>query len=214
MDYTEILREVLIVAIAAYLIGSIPTGYIIVKLLKGEDIRTIGSGSTGATNVKRALGTVWFFVVMLLDAFKGFIAVLLSIFMMIGLAKQGIIPPVIFNNGLLAVVASIFVILGHSKSVYLEFTGGKSVAAGIGTLLAMSWITGLSVAVIWGVLTWITKYVSIGSIIAISAAPFILIGLKAPSAYVIYAVIAALYVIFLHRENIKRLIDGNENKVR
>lgn len=214
MEYMEILREVLIVAIAAYLIGSIPTGYIIVKLLKGEDIRTIGSGSTGATNVKRALGTVWFFVVMLLDAFKGFLAVALSIYMMIELAKLGIIPPVIFNNGLLAVIASIFVILGHSKSVYLEFTGGKSVAAGIGTLLAMSWITGLSVAVIWGVLTWITKYVSVGSIVAISAAPFILIGLKAPAAYVIYAVVAALYVIFLHRENIKRLIDGNENKVR
>lgn len=214
MEYMEILREVLIVAIASYLIGSIPTGYIIVKLFKHEDIRTIGSGSTGATNVKRAMGTPWFFVVMVLDALKGALPVLLAIYMMIELMKISIIPPVIYNNGLLAIVAAVFVILGHSKSVFLEFTGGKSVAAGIGTLLALSWIAGLSAAVVWAVVTWFTKYVSVGSIAAVSIAPFILVFLHAPLSYIIFAAVAALYVIFLHRENIKRLINGNENKVR
>lgn len=214
MDYFEILREVLITAIAAYLIGSIPTGYIVVKLLKGEDIRKIGSGSTGATNVKRVMGTGWFFTVMLLDALKGFFSVLFAIYFTISLAKIGIIPPFAFNSGLLPVVAAVAVILGHSKSVFLEFTGGKSVATGIGTLIALNWIAGLSVAGIWGVITWLSKYVSFGSIIAVATAPVLLWLLKAPVAYIIYAVVAAIYVIFLHRENIKRLIAGNENKVR
>ena len=105
-------------------------------------------------------------------------------------------------------------ILGHSKSVYLEFTGGKSVAAGVGTLFALNWIVGLSVAVIWSVVTWFSKYVSVGSIVALAIAPIIMWLVKSPSAYIIYTVVAAIYVIFLHRENIKRLIAGNENKVR
>ena len=214
MNYMEIIREISIVAILAYLIGSIPTGYIIVKLFTGQDIRTVGSGSIGATNVKRVMGKVWFFVVMLLDALKGAIPVLLAIFFAKYLTHDYIIPPVIYNNGILPVVAAVCVILGHSKSVYLEFTGGKSVASGVGTLFALNWIVGLSVAVIWSLVTWFSKYVSVGSIIALAVAPIIMWLLKTPSAYIIYTVIAAIYVIFLHRENIKRLIAGNENKVR
>ncbi len=214
MNYMEIIREISIVAILAYLIGSIPTGYIIVKLFTGQDIRTVGSGSTGATNVKRVMGKKWFFTVMLLDALKGAIPVLLAIFFAKSLTYDYIIPPVIFNNGILPVVAAVCVILGHSKSVYLEFTGGKSVASGVGTLFALNWIVGLCVAVIWSVVTWFSKYVSVGSIVALAVAPIIMWLLKTPSAFIVYTVIAAIYVIFLHRENIKRLIAGNENKVR
>ncbi len=214
MDYIEIVREISIAAITAYLIGSIPTGYIIVKLFTGQDIRTVGSGSTGATNVKRVMGKKWFFTVMLLDALKGAIPVILAFLFAKYLTNDFIIPPVIFNHGILPVVAALFVILGHSKSVYLEFTGGKSVAAGVGTLFALNWIVGLSVAVIWSVVTWFSKYVSVGSIVALAIAPIIMWLVKAPSAYIIYTVVAAIYVIFLHRENIKRLIAGNENKVR
>lgn len=214
MDYIEIVREISIVAITAYLIGSIPTGYIIVKLFTGQDIRTVGSGSTGATNVKRVMGKKWFFTVMLLDALKGAIPVILAFLFAKYLTNDFIIPPVIFNHGILPVVAALFVILGHSKSVYLEFTGGKSVAAGVGTLFALNWIVGLSVAVIWSVVTWFSKYVSVGSIVALAIAPIIMWLVKSPSAYIIYTVVAAIYVIFLHRENIKRLIAGNENKVR
>lgn len=214
MDYIEIVREISIAVITAYLIGSIPTGYIIVKLFTGQDIRTVGSGSTGATNVKRVMGKKWFFTVMLLDALKGAIPVILAFLFAKYLTNDFIIPPVIFNHGILPVVAALFVILGHSKSVYLEFTGGKSVAAGVGTLFALNWIVGLSVAVIWSVVTWFSKYVSVGSIVALAIAPIIMWLVKSPSAYIIYTVVAAIYVIFLHRENIKRLIAGNENKVR
>jgi glycerol-3-phosphate acyltransferase PlsY len=204
MDYVEILRQIALVVASSYLIGSIPTGYIIVKLFKGEDIRTIGSGSTGATNVKRVMGKKWFFIVMLLDALKGALPVILT-------AQY---TDALWEIGLLPVLSAIFVILGHSKSVFLNFTGGKSVASGVGTLLALNWQAGLTIAAVWAVVTWVSKYVSLGSIVALALSPLLMWFLNAPIAYIIYAVIAAIYVIWLHRENIKRLKEGNENKVR
>lgn len=203
MEYTEILRQIALVLAASYLIGSIPTGYIIVKLFTGQDIRTVGSGSTGATNVKRVMGKKWFFVVMLLDALKGALPVVLT-------AVFG----ADFAGGLLPVLAAICVILGHSKSVFLNFTGGKSVASGVGTLLALDWQAGLIIAAVWGVVTWVSRYVSLGSVVALALSPLIMWFLNAPPAYIVYAVIAAIYVIYLHRENIKRLKEGTENKVR
>lgn len=203
MDIKMIL-EIMFVVLGAYVIGSIPTGYIVVKLFTGQDIRTIGSGSTGATNVKRVMGKKWFFIVLLLDAFKGALPVVLAYFLTKSFADIGILP----------VLAAIFVIIGHSKSVFLGFTGGKSVASGVGTLLALNWQAGLIIAVIWAIITWVSKYVSLGSIIALALAPVIMWLLNSPSAYVIYASVAAVYVIYLHRENIKRLMSGTENKVR
>ena len=203
MEYTEILRQIALVLAASYLIGSIPTGYIIVKLFTGQDIRTVGSGSTGATNVKRVMGKKWFFVVMLLDALKGALPVVLTA--LFGADVAG---------GLLPVLAAICVILGHSKSVFLNFTGGKSVASGVGTLLALDWQAGLIIAAVWGVVTWVSRYVSLGSVVALALSPLIMWFLNAPPAYIVYAVIAAIYVIYLHRENIKRLKEGTENKVR
>jgi glycerol-3-phosphate acyltransferase PlsY len=203
MDTASII-QIAIVVICSYLIGSIPTGYIIVKLFTGQDIRTLGSGSTGATNVKRIMGKKWFFIVMFLDAFKGALPVILTI--LFGTLYKDI--------GLMPVIAAIFVILGHSRSIFLKFTGGKSVASGVGTLLALNWQAGLTIAVIWACITWVSKYVSLGSIIALALAPAIMWLLNAPIAYVIYSGVAALFVIWLHRENIKRLISGTENKVR
>lgn len=196
--------ELLIVALGAYLIGSIPTGYIIVKAKTGQDIRTVGSGSTGATNVKRVLGKNYFFLVMILDAIKGALPVVLAkLFATVGVAF-GIAP----------VIAAIAVIIGHSKSVFLQFKGGKSVASGVGTILALNWIVGLIIALVWGVITYTTKYVSVGSIIALIVSPFVMYFLDAPIAYVVYCALGAIYIVYLHRENIKRLIQGNENKVR
>ena len=203
MEYTEILRQIALVLAASYLIGSIPTGYIIVKLFTGQDIRTVGSGSTGATNVKRVMGKKWFFVVMLLDALKGALPVVLT-------ALFG----ADFAGGLLPVLAAICVILGHSTSVFLNLSGGKSVASGVGTLLALDWQAGLIIAAVWGVVTWVSRYVSLGSVVALALSPLIMWFLNAPPAYIVYAVIAAIYVIYLHRENIKRLKEGTENKVR
>ena len=204
MDYAEILRQIALVGASSYLIGSIPTGYIIVKLFTGQDIRTIGSGSTGATNVKRVMGKKWFFIVMLLDALKGALPVVLTALFATALAHLGVLP----------VLAAVCAILGHSKSVFLNFTGGKSVASGVGTLMALNWQAGLIIAAVWGIVTWVSKYVSLGSIVALALSPLIMWFLKAPIAYIVYALIAAIYVIYLHRENITRLKEGRENKVR
>lgn len=193
--------------ILAYLIGSIPTGYIIVKLKTGQDIRQVGSGSTGATNVKRVLGKKWFFIVMLLDALKGALPVLISNYF---LSAGMLLDP----YGIYAVACAVFVIVGHSKPVFLGFKGGKSVASGVGTILALSPLAGLIIALIWGAVTYISRYVSLGSIVALVLSPFIMYFLNAPAAYVAYCALAAVYIVYLHRENIKRLIDGNENKVR
>lgn len=196
--------QILLVAIFAYIIGSIPTGYLIVKAKTGQDIRTVGSGSTGATNVKRVLGKKWFFTVMILDAIKGALPVFLA-------KTFGTVGTEV---GLLPVIAAIAVIIGHSKSVFLQFKGGKSVASGVGTILALNLCAGLMIAVIWGIITYITRYVSVGSIIALILSPAIMYLLKAPVAYVLYCAFGAIYIVYLHRENIKRLIHGNENKVR
>lgn len=193
---------VLAVIIGAYLIGSIPTGYLIVKGKTGQDIRQVGSGSTGATNVKRVLGKKWFFIVMLLDALKGATPVLL--------AKYLTYDP----YGINAVLASILVIVGHSKPIFLQFKGGKSVASGVGTILALNIFVGLSIALIWGAITYISKYVSLGSIIALALSPILMYFFNNPIGYVIYCLIAAIYIIYLHRENIVRLIKSEENKVR
>jgi len=192
-----------IVAIS-YLIGSIPTGYLIVKAKTGQDIRTVGSGSTGATNVKRVLGKKWFFTVMLLDAFKGAFPVILAKLFTTAALSSGLIP----------VLAAVAVIIGHSKPCFLNFQGGKSVASGIGTMLALNFVVGIITAGIWAVITYFTKYVSVGSVIALIISPILMYLFKSPSAYVWYCALGAVYIVYLHRENIKRLIEGKENKVR
>lgn len=201
---TTLVIKVVIAAIVAYLIGSIPTGYLIVKSATGQDIRQVGSGSTGATNVKRVMGKKWFFIVLLLDALKGAIPVMIANF----------VPYLHSNSGLTAVIAAACVLLGHSKSIYLGFTGGKSVASGVGTILALSPTVGLSIALIWAIITYASKYVSLGSIIALALSPILMFLFNQPIAYVVYCTIGAVYVIYLHRENIKRLLAGTENKVR
>lgn len=198
----NIILFAVISAIVGYLIGSIPTGYLIVKSKTGEDIRNIGSGSTGATNVKRVLGKKWFFIVMLLDAFKGALPVVL--------ASQFLHS----NSGIYPVIAAIMVLLGHSKPIFLNFKGGKSVASGVGTILALNWHVGIVIALVWGVVTYLSKYVSLGSIIALGVSPFVMWYLKSPIAYVGYCVLGAIYIIYLHRENVVRLVKGEENKVR
>ena len=198
--------KMIIAFVIAYLIGSIPTGYIIVKAKKGIDIRKTGSGSTGATNVKRILGTKWFFTVMILDALKGVIAVLIAAkyFNLFEYSLRGLAP----------VLAALGVILGHSKSIFLKFTGGKSVATGVGTLIGLCWPVGLATAVIWGIITYVSKYVSLGSIVAITMAPILMKIFAQNDYYICFTAICAAYVVIMHKDNIVRLSQGKENKVR
>lgn len=188
--------------IAAYLIGSFPTGYLLVKALKGIDIREIGSGSTGATNVKRVLGTKAYIFVMFIDFLKGLLPVLA--------AKHFDVC----SWHLLPVLVSVAVIIGHSKSVFLKFTGGKSVASGVGTIMGLNWIVGVITIVSWSLITYFSKIVSISSIIVVLLTPVWMLVLKAPLSYTIYCLVGALYIVYLHRENIKRLISGTENQIR
>lgn len=196
-----IIFEVLIIG---YIIGSIPTGYIVVKLFKGIDIRTVGSGSTGATNVKRVMGTKWFFIVLLLDALKGAIAVWIALRCFDMMQFEGLSP----------VMSALAVIIGHSKSMFLRFTGGKSVATAVGTLIALCPIVGAISAVIWGVITYTSKYVSLGSICAVAITPILMNVFDQNEYYIWYATIGAIFVIIRHKDNLKRLMSGKENKVR
>lgn len=200
----KIVLELIIAVFGAYLIGSIPTGYIIVKLFTGQDIRQSGSGSTGATNVKRIMGKKWFFIVMFLDAFKGALPVILA----------KIFATVFVSIGLLPVLCAVAAILGHSKSIFLKFTGGKSVASGVGTIIALNWQVGLIIALVWSVITYFSKYVSVGSIIALAVSPVLMYLFHEPIAYILYCLLGAVYIIYLHRENILRLMNGTESKVR
>lgn len=194
--------QTLATVVLAYIIGSIPTGYLIVKHFKGEDIRKIGSGSTGATNVKRVMGKKWFFITLFLDMFKGMLPVLLA----------GHFTNAFASIGLLPVLAAVAVLVGHSKSIFLGFTGGKSVASGVGTILALNWLAAVAFAVVWILITKTTKFVSLGSIIAIWSTPLTMILTGSPVAFSAYAVVGALYITYLHRENVQRLMKGVENK--
>ncbi len=205
----EILTVIYILGITflAYIIGSFPTGYILVKAIKGIDIREIGSGSTGATNVKRILGTGAYIFVMFFDCFKGILPVLGAKYLE---TKLALLP----EYHILPVLVAAAVLLGHSKSIFLRFTGGKSVASGVGTILALYWPIGLITIITWAVMAYFTKIVSISSITVIVLTPVWMLLFKQPISYVVYCLIGAIYIVYLHRENIKRLLAGSENKVR
>lgn len=204
----QIYLYIFIVLLIAYVIGSFPTGYLLVKVIKGIDIRQVGSGSTGATNVKRVLGMWAYILVMFVDALKGFLPVLAAKYVQTAL---NILP----EYSILPVLVAVAVIIGHSKSVFLGFTGGKSVASGVGTLIGLSAPVGIITALTWVVITYFSRYVSLGSIIALLLSPVWMLVFHQPLSYFIYCLIGGLYITFyLHRDNIKRLLAGNENKVR
>jgi len=195
--------------VVSYVIGSFPTGYLIVKIFTGQDIRTIASGSTGATNVKRVLGKKGFFGVLIIDALKGYIPVLAVQYLE---KKLGISDAA--TMGLLPIVAAVAVIIGHSKSIFLKFTGGKSVATSAGVCLALDWRVALICYLYFAVVSYISKYISLASTTVMLLMLFLMWFVGKPLPYLIFCLFVAIYVIYLHRENIKRLLNGTENKVR
>ncbi len=183
--------------VISYLIGSIPFGYLLARL-KGIDIMELGSGNIGATNVWRNLGPVPGLAVLLLDMGKGAFAVWLGKYL------GGI------ETELLAAVAVLF---GHSWSVFLRFKGGKMIATGGGVVLAMSPVLILVCLVVWLTTVAVTRYVSLGSILAAVSIPVTMVIINMSSWHISFGIAMAVLAIYKHRANISRILDGTEFKV-
>lgn len=187
-----------IALVAAYLLGSIPFA-LIAGRLNGVDLRTVGSGNLGATNVFRTLGRTWGIAVMILDIAKGAAAVLLA-------------EALTSNPWPLA--AGALAILGHVFPVWTRFKGGKGVAVGAGALIGLVPAASGIILLIWILLVVTTRYVSVASIVAALAAAPLAWAFGAPWSYVAFIALAALFVILKHRENIVRLFRGTENRIQ
>ncbi|MEO1297391.1 MAG: glycerol-3-phosphate 1-O-acyltransferase PlsY [Cyanobacteria bacterium J06636_16] len=200
-----------LILVAAYLLGSIPTGYIVARMAKGIDIREHGSGNTGATNVFRVVGKSAGIAVLIVDLCKGLLAVLLAqqVTNLINAESAtwtSAAPWLIMLAGLLA-------ILGHSRSIWLNWTGGKSAATGLGVLLALAWPVGLGAAGVFGLVLGLSRIVSLSSMAAASASAIVMIIMQQPMPYILLAIAGSLYVILRHRSNIERLLAGTEPRI-
>ena len=204
------------VLVVAYLLGSTPTGYTLVKLLKGIDIREVGSGSTGATNVLRTLGKVPGAFVLLVDCLKGVLSIFLAYWLYELASSNNLIPATVnpeIWQPIMVTLAGLAAVLGHSKSIFLGFSGGKSVATSLGVLLAMSWQVGLSTFGVFLVVVAISRIVSLSSICGAIAVSVLMILFHQPLPYILFGVAGGLYVIIRHRSNIERLLAGTEPKL-
>ncbi len=202
----------IIVAIIAYLIGSISFSVIISKKMAGFDVRDKGSGNAGTTNMLRTVGKKAALITLICDILKGVIAILIAI--LAGNIIQNL------DKALLVQLAGIFVILGHTFPVFFKFKGGKGVATSLGVLLMTNWQIGLICLVFALVLMALTRMVSVGSIAAAVLFPVLVLFINqnyiVPSSnlsYLIYSIVIAILVIFNHRANVKRIFTGTESKI-
>lgn len=204
--------------ILAYFIGSIPTGYL-VGLNAGIDMREHGSGSTGAANVWRTIGKDKGIFVFGADLIKG----TATIFLIQSASELKPIANTLLThrfeinwqlqNEWLVVSSALLVILGHSYSCWIDFKGGKSVATGLGVLLALNWIVALGAFGLWvgTVILWRTT--SISSILAAIAAPSLMLLTQSPFAYKLIVCVGSLLILYRHRSNLERLWHGTEQKI-
>jgi glycerol-3-phosphate acyltransferase PlsY len=206
--------RVAVVILVAYLIGSIPFGYLIVRMTGRGDVRETGSGGTGATNVSRRAGKVAGLLTLVLDAAKGAFAVLVA-----GVALSG--QRATINVRWVVAAAAIAAIAGHIFPVWLKFRGGKGVATAAGALFMVAPFALLCAGLVFVIVVALTRYVSLGSLAAAVLIPFFLWLQKwflQPAADIrpplTAAVIAALLIIFAHRGNIARLVNRTEPKFR
>ena len=192
----------------AYLIGSFPTGYIVGRM-RGLDIRTVGSGNVGATNVTRVLGKKFGYPVFVVDFLKGLVPVMLAR-IIAGRCQLDLI-----QSDLCVALAGIFSVIGHSYPVWLGFKGGKGVATSLGVIFGISWIAALVMCAVWVAVFKITRYVSVASIAAAMALPAGMITLlfvhELQSAVLVYfSLFLAAIVVIRHRSNMSRLLSGTE----
>ncbi len=193
-------------ALVAYLLGSIPTGFLVAQA-RGVDIRTVGSGNIGATNVLRALGKPAGIFVLLMDALKGWVAVVPMprlVLLLFGAASDAA------TREMAEIVAGLCAILGHNYTCWLHFKGGKGIATSAGVLLALVPSAFASILAIWIVVFVVTRYVSLGSIAASAALPFASWATHESVSKVIVTGVMGALAIYKHKENIQRLLNGTE----
>lgn len=208
----NILINIIIALIIGYLLGSIPFGYIVGKL-HGHDLTKIGSGSTGATNVLRNCGKLSALCVLLLDFSKGLGAPLLAMYLLSS-SPQYI--------SLYMVLAGLACLVGHIKSIWIGWKGGKAVASGVGIFFALNWIAGALIALTWILTVVISRVSSLGALVAISLSSAymyygcIVLNINTYNTVIliIYCCLATAYIIYKHKDNIKRLLNGTEPKIK
>ncbi|QCI98185.1 glycerol-3-phosphate 1-O-acyltransferase PlsY [Agrobacterium larrymoorei] len=203
-------------AVVGYLFGSLPTGYLIGKALRGIDLRDYGSNSTGATNALRVLG-VWPAVgVLLIDVLKGFAPVFIVAWLCNNPSLQK--SSVWFHDAphlgpWIICVAGLAAIIGHGRSLWLNFSGGKSAATGLGVLLGMSWPIGIACIIAFCLVVAASKIVSLSSMLAAIVGTLTVLWLEQPLAFRLLVIAGAAYVILRHRANIQRLLAGTEPRI-
>lgn len=204
----------IIIAVIAYLIGSINFSIILSKRMAGFDIREKGSGNAGTTNMLRAVGKKAAVITLICDILKGVVSILIAV--LAGKIIKNL------DNALLLQLAGIFVIIGHTFPVFFKFKGGKGIATALGVLLMINWQIGLICLIFALVLMALTKMVSVGSIAAAILFPILVAFIDqnyiVPTSnsnwsYLVFSIIVALLVIFNHRANVQRILNGTENRL-
>ena len=202
-----LLAQVLI-AVAAFLLGSIPTGFLLVRSFRKQDIRSLGSGNIGATNVLRAGGKGLGAATFALDVLKGCCAVWLGAWL------GGLLVPMLPNRDMQA-LAALAAVLGHMYTPWLGFKGGKGVATGFGVFLVAAPLAALSAIGLFAVVLAISRYVSLGSIVGAASFPvfawFMTKG-ERPTFFIAVQCAVALLIIIKHHQNIRRLVSGTESR--
>jgi glycerol-3-phosphate acyltransferase PlsY len=191
---------IILVILISYILGSIPFGYIVSKLVKKIDIRDYGSGNIGATNTLRILGPFMALIVLIGDIGKGYLSIYLT-------------HLISHDNLFILTVAGLAVICGHDWSLFLKFKGGKGVATTFGVILALNPMISILAAIVWVIVIITTKYASLSSISALISIVIFTILFKQPYEYIIFSIIILILTIVRHKENIKRLKFGNERKI-
>ncbi len=209
-----------VIIILSYLVGSIPNSIIVSKLSRGIDIRDYGSGNAGGTNVMRVLGWKQGLLVILLDALKGVLAVVVIARLQYGSMPFTNVTP--FDDfTLVQIIAGISAVIGHIWTVFAGFKGGKGIATALGMLLMLSTVDMLIAIGIFVVVVSISRYVSLGSIVAAIAVPLTLIvrenifnvHIHGYNTLLPFVILLTMLVIFTHRKNVVRLLNGSESKL-
>lgn len=199
----------IIIAIVAYAIGSISFSVIFSRKMAGFDVREKGSGNAGSTNVLRSVGKKAAALTLVCDIAKGVVSILIAL-LLGAIFKEA-------DKALLVQIAAIAVVLGHTFPIFFEFRGGKGVATALGILLVINWQIGLICLVFALVLMAITREVSLGSIAAAILYPVLTLFIGqhyiVDGNYLIFSIIFAVIVVFNHRSNVKRILNGTENKI-